>query len=88
MSQKEKLISRLFERPKDFTYQELQKLMSILGYEEKTKGKTAGSRRIFYNPKTKRTFFMHKPHPEDILKSYVIKQLIDFLEEDGGLFNE
>ncbi len=44
MGTKEKLISRFSKLPKDFTYEETIKLLSVFGYNEHNKGTTSGSR--------------------------------------------
>jgi predicted RNA binding protein YcfA (HicA-like mRNA interferase family) len=50
-----------------------------LGYFEKaTKGKTGGSRIKFVNDDTD-VISLHKPHPSNIVKQYVIKQIIEKL---------
>jgi hypothetical protein len=43
MGQKEKLLARLQQRPKDFTWDELTSLLKTLGYLPKKTGKTGGS---------------------------------------------
>lgn len=82
MSQKEKLLKRLKARPKDFTYQELQKLMSEFGFEEKQRGKTSGSRVEFSNDMYK--FILHKPHNGNTLKPYQIEKLLILLDNLEG----
>ena len=42
MGKKEKLIQRLLSVPKDFTFDEMQSLLEILGFEMSNKGKTSG----------------------------------------------
>lgn len=79
MSKKEKLIARLLSRPKDFHYDEAKTLLLQLGFEEKNKGKTSGSRVEFV--KGVDTILLHKPHPSGELKSYQVKQLVDTLNE-------
>lgn len=79
MSKKEKLIARLLSRPKDFHYDEAKALLLQLGFEEKNKGKTSGSRVEFI--KGADTILLHKPHPSGELKSYQVKQLVDTLNE-------
>lgn len=79
MSKKEKLIARLLSRPKDFHYDEAKTLLLQLGFEEKYKGKTSGSRVEFI--KGADTILLHKPHPSGELKSYQVKQLVDTLNE-------
>ncbi|MFD1258069.1 hypothetical protein ACFQ3S_14775 [Mucilaginibacter terrae] len=53
MSRKEKLISRLLSVPKDFTWEELAKVLTNFGYEEFTGGKTGGLRRKFIDQNKK-----------------------------------
>ncbi|HPY53967.1 MAG: type II toxin-antitoxin system HicA family toxin [Candidatus Riflebacteria bacterium] len=85
MSTQEKLIKRLLGRPKDFTYAELKKLLTYLGYFETQTGKTAGSRIAFINKETKHIIRLHKPHPANELKRYQIDQIIDELKTRGLL---
>ena len=44
MSKIEKDIERLKSKPKDFTYDEMKRLLNNLGFIENNKGKTSGSR--------------------------------------------
>lgn len=81
MSQNEKLSKRLKSKPKDFTYDELRKLLASFGYEE-DKSKE-GSRVEFVHPATKNTIQLHKPHPGNILKMYQLKIVLTHLEEHG-----
>lgn len=74
MSKKEKLVARLLAIPKDFTYDEMRTLLGYLGFEERSKGKTSGSRVEF--AKGADTILLHKPHPNNQLKPYQIKQII------------
>ena len=78
MSKIEKLIVRLKSDPTDFTWDVLVKVLTYYGYEELKKGKAGGSRRKFYNAQNQ-IISLHKPHPTDILKSYVIKEIINHL---------
>jgi hypothetical protein len=82
MSKLEKTIERLKSRPKDFTYSEAKRILESFGYNEYNKGKTSGSRVIFSN-EDKDSILLHKPHPGNELKLYVIDQLIDFLSDRG-----
>jgi len=77
MTQKEKLIKKLYTKPKDFTWDELCTLLGHLGFKEISHSKTGGSRRKFHNKRMDLTLIFHKPHPKAILKSYVINQLIE-----------
>ncbi|HHT9136719.1 MAG TPA: type II toxin-antitoxin system HicA family toxin [Candidatus Wunengus sp. YC60] len=77
MSKFEKLISRFLSKPKDFTYDELKRLLAGFGYEGISTGKTAGSRVAFMNPKTKHIIKLHRPHSRPELKRYQM----DYIEE-------
>jgi hypothetical protein len=78
VSKIEKLIFRLKSDPTDFTWDELVKVLTYYGYEEMKKGKTGGSRRKFCNIHGQ-IISLHKPHPSDILKPYIIKEIITHL---------
>ncbi len=80
MSKDEKLIKRLLLKPKDFTYNELRKILIHLGYVETQSGKTSGSRVAFINNDTKHIIRLHKPHPGNELKQYQIEQIIEELD--------
>jgi hypothetical protein len=49
MSRKDKLLEKLKSKPKDFTYDELRKVLKSLGFELDDKGRTSGSRVAFYH---------------------------------------
>ena len=83
MSKKDKLISRLKTKPKDFTYNELKILLIFLGFKENNKGKTSGSRRSFYNENINCEIRLHKPHPNNILKPYQISDVLENLVKKG-----
>lgn len=87
MSKTEKLLQRLLSIPKDFTWEELVKLLAHFGFEELKKGKTGGSRRKFADAQ-KRVIILHKPHPGDIVKEYAIKQVIEYLIDNRYIKNE
>jgi len=84
MSQKEKLIEKLLNNPKDFTFQEASTLLNHFGYNQTKGGKTGGSRVAFSNDKQD-YIRMHKPHPRNILKIYQVNNLISDLIERGLL---
>ena len=79
MGTKEKLIERFKRQPKDFTFQEFTRLFQILGFEMSQKGKTSGSRVEFVNKEKELSYGAHKPHPDSAIKSYVMKQVLEFL---------
>lgn len=84
MGTKEKLLKRLKQKPKDFTFAEAERLLLMLGYEKSNKGKTSGSRVLFSKPE-RLPVFLHKPHPQNELKEYALKQLIAELTKNGDL---
>jgi hypothetical protein len=47
MGRRDKLIARFKGRPKDFTWDELVRLLEGFGYREVATGRTGGSRRRF-----------------------------------------
>lgn len=76
MSKVEKLIQRLKNNPKDFSYDELRRILLHFGYEEVRTGKTSGSRVAFYKEATQHIIRLHKPHPKPVLKGYQVQMLI------------
>ena len=84
MSKKGKLLLRLLSIPSDFTWAELVALLAFFGLEELKKGKTGGSRRKFADGQ-KRIMILHKPHPGNIVKEYAIKQVIEYLIDNGHI---
>ena len=84
MGQKQKLISRLLSNPKDFTFEEAETLLKYFGFELSNKGKTSGSRVIFTGTGNS-CIRLHKPHPGNTLRNYQVKQIIEFLNQEGLL---
>lgn len=74
-----KLIERFKQRPADFTWDELTRLLAHCGYAEK-KGK--GSRRKF-KAEGLPTLSLHEPHPSKIVKHYVLREVGEILESEG-----
>ena len=64
MSKIEKLIARFKNKPKDFTWDEMTKMLNSFGYEE-IHG--SGSRRKFIHENCQ-LIILHEPHPKKILK--------------------
>jgi hypothetical protein len=83
MSKYEKLLKRIQAKPVDFTWDELIKLLNHTGFEELSKGKTAGSRRQFFNADLKIALDIHKPHPRPTLKPYQIHDVLKTLKVAG-----
>jgi hypothetical protein len=84
MSKIDKLVVRMLSRPKDFTYAEAKILLRSMGFEEIRKGKTSGSRVKFQRSTDKVSILLHKPHPNEIIRFYVIDQLIEFYGKWGN----
>ena len=81
MGKKEKLISRLKSKPKDFTFEEADSLLIALGMKKSNKGKTSGSRVEYTLGHIK--IQLHKPHPRKELPLYRLRLLINQLTEKG-----
>ena len=81
MSRRDKLIQRFEQLPKDFTWNELVRLFEIFGFTINNKGKTSGSRIVF--EKDEYSFDIHKPHPSNIIKEYVMKKALMFLRDNN-----
>ena len=85
MGQKDKLIQRLKSFPKDFTFDEAERLLGYLSFQRYNKGKTSGSRVIFISNKYKTKIMLHRPHQRKELLEYQIRQLIEQLSQEGLL---
>ena len=82
MSQKDKLIEKLKTLPKDFTFDDAEVLLKYLQYIRSNKGKTSGSRVLFYRDGFP-PILLHKPHPQKELKPYQVRQLLEMLQQEG-----
>lgn len=80
MTKAEKLLNRFLSRPNDFTYTELLRLLSRLGYIEQ---EGSGSRVVFSNESINHNIKLHKPHPGNLLKRYQIDLIIQELKSNG-----
>ncbi len=78
MSKIEKLISRFEAAKNDFTWKELCRLLEGIGY---TEIQGAGSRVKFDNGNPDRRVNLHRPHPGNKVKNYVIRELRSKLKE-------
>ncbi len=67
-------------KTRDFTFEELETLLGLLGFEKSNKGKTSGSRVLFR--KGNIPIAVHKPHPRKELLEYQIKQILEVLEKE------
>lgn len=82
MGQKEKLIRKLKSVPRDMTFDEAETLLRYLTYLRSNKGKTSGSR-VMFTSDSHPPILLHKPHPRKELLEYLVKQLIEILEQEG-----
>lgn len=81
MTKREKLLDKLVAKPKDFTWDELAKILAGFGYQQISAGKTGGSRVRFINPDHP-PIILHKPHPKPILKAYQLEAIISLLRQE------
>lgn len=84
MSSKDKLIARFLTFPSDFTFDELERLLTIFGYTKSNKGRTSGSRVVFKD-RAGHPIMLHKPHPGNIVKQYAVRQIYEELQSKGLL---
>lgn len=83
MSRKEKLIQKLNSNPRDFTFEEMQTLLELLGFKMSNKGKTSGSRVKFMRGNI--AVILHKPHPRKELLEYQVKSILAVLKGENLL---
>lgn len=81
MSQKDRLIARLKMKPTDFSIQELDTLMNKCGCHKYNRGRTSGSAIAYIHVATKRVLSLHSPHPQKLLKTYMVKMVLEFLQD-------
>jgi len=72
MAQMDKLMARFKSRPKDFTWDELRRLLKGLDFQE-IQG--SGSRVKFFHVEKNCLIQLHKPHPSNTLKEYALKEV-------------
>jgi len=78
MGTREKLVQRFKGFPTDFTFEELERLLGYFDYCRSNKGRTSGSRVIFKDS-AGHTIMLHRPHPDNKLKTYAMKQVYNEL---------
>lgn len=81
MGKREKLINRLLQKPKDFTFDEMESLLLYFGYRLKQSGTGSGVK--FVKNESGEVINFHRPHPNGVLKRYVLDQVIEKLRKDG-----
>lgn len=77
------MVKRLLKLPKDFTFDEMESLLSYSGYKLKQGNPESGIK--FIKAGSNETINFHKPHPNGILKRYILEQVIGKLRKDGLL---
>lgn len=82
MTRKEKALHRLLSVPSDLTWDELKRALGAFGYVENTKGKTAGSRRVF-KAEGLPDIRLHAPHNPPVVRRYAIEDVIATLKAEG-----
>lgn len=85
MSNLEKMKKRLRQTPRDYAYNEARRLLGQLGYEERDKGKTSGSRVGFYRQADNDIILLHKPHPQKEMSMGAVRALAEHLTHNGDL---
>ncbi|MBR1772096.1 MAG: type II toxin-antitoxin system HicA family toxin [Lachnospiraceae bacterium] len=83
MSKKDKLVERLMMRPSDFTFDEMVSLLAYFGYELRQGGGGSGVK--FVKSGSSEVINFHRPHPNGVLKRYVLNQVVQKLRKDGLL---
>lgn len=84
MGTKEKLLERLKTLPKDFSFDEAERLLTLFGYVKSNKGKTSGSRVMFIDEQN-RKILLHTPHPGNTIKRYALKEILEKLIRNGNI---
>lgn len=78
MGTKDKLINRFASNPKNFSYDELKRLLNFFDYKEE---QASGSRVVFMNKVSGHKIKLHKPHQGNILKRYQIELIAQELKD-------
>lgn len=76
------MITRFKALPKDFTVDELTRLFAMFGFQIDNKGKTSGSRVMYSNEVKELSYILHKPHPSNIVKAFIMKDVKEFLVDN------
>lgn len=85
MSKQKKLLKSFLSKPNDFSFSEISRLLKGFGYNEIKTGKTSGSRVAFYNEHRRHLIRLHKPHPQNRVKRYILDDLEGELRNTGVL---
>lgn len=85
MGRNDKLTQKIKNIPKDLKYSDLKKFLESLGYMESNKGKTSGSRVIFFRATDNDKIGGDKPHGNGPVSVGWLKRVVKHLEEKGDL---
>ncbi len=85
MTKQEKLLKRFLSKPNNFSFPEIKRLLNGFGYSAIKTGKTSGSRVAFYSEDGRHLIRLHKPHPQNRVKRYILDYLEDELRNAGEL---
>lgn len=82
MSKSDKLKKKFMKTPPStsLTFKELETFLGSLGF---IKIEGAGSAVKFFSKEKNKMISLHKPHPSNILKVYLVKQIIESLRSCG-----
>lgn len=79
MSRKDKLLARFLSIPTDFTWEEMMALLGQLGYRAE---QGDGSRVKMIDVEGNK-ILLHRPHPGNIIKKYIMREVKATLREHG-----
>jgi hypothetical protein len=82
VSKKQKLLDKLRSKPVDFTWGEAESLMKACNFRLH---KNNGSARMFLHEGTRTKVRLHEPHPEKVLKPYMVDVLLEGLKAAGEI---
>lgn len=80
MSKIEKLKQRLLSRPNDFSWHELERVLIHLGFVAL---EGSGSRVKFVHQDSGVVLSLHRPHPSQVLKIYMVRLVVEKLKLEG-----
>ena len=83
MNKKEKLVKRFRTLPKDFTFEEVEALFWWLWFHVGEQRFHVRLTRKVLNKKDQNTYIMHKPHPNNIIKGYMLRDILNYLLNNG-----
>ena len=65
------------------TFVTMNTLFQGCGFTLENKGATSGSRVKFYHEQDGNSYIMHKPHPANIIKGYMMRDILNYLLKNG-----